>query len=1547
MDTRAHKKPARRVITRFTLTAMAAAMLSHNASAITIDGLEGPFATLAAALEAYRDNYVDGMQIEIEPGDGDLIVRPEDIDGVAIDFQPGASASAKLVIDVQYAPLSEANPALPVYDIGGITVAGSNNPEVVWDVIAVTGTIADKFKLFWTAQDAQYYSDWPTQFPSINEVGVRIAHLYVDHLKSGGSPLLDIVQTKFDGTPDFAKRRQTLHDNLLGNIENSAISFRFTNRPADQGDPLPDPRSVEAREFDTRPYHDGYVTDGVYSNLTTARSALAWDLEHGFDYFDALPAELIDTISIGKTLYTDISAAVDAAVAGDTIRMSAGTFTQSSTLNLDVDNLTLTGAGVDKTTIVSQSTGYGIDWSGNGISASNFSYRGPSADAASAYGFKIQPQPGASAPVEDVEIINVAVYGSGRAEIDLHYVDGALIRNVTADGENSQGAGVQLTSSKNVILDNVTTRNNLWGSVAVYTKPGANHDFTGSPATSSNITITNLKYDEDIALFGEGNAQSPDDDTRQGLIPGLVAPQFTHIVRNDAYRGDAGFFTHYRPNLADAMAFAAELNTVGTDKSIIKELSSGKFIVRTGMKIQTTVNVAAAGDTIDIAGEFTETPVSLNKALTLDGNKVAKLVGQIEITADDVTVTGMEVTNPGGTFGIQVKDASDVVISDNFVHHVGKSVGGSAQAIYVYRSSTAGMSNIEITNNDIDNVGHSGNTSSTKGIYVGDSSATFPLNNVLISGNRITNVMSSSSQGTYGISVNYGVSGGGVVTGLDISNNEIDGLTAKWVHGIGLETNTVNASVTGNTISNLEADINDEIAVFFQSNPSAPSVVVRKNRLLGGLAGVALHPSTPDGIVVDASRNWWGSATSPELRAGPNVVFAPWYVDENLTLLSTDAADIEVTIAPGTAQAGAAITPAPVVKVTDHTGNPVAGATVTALLASGTGTLGGTTSVVTNADGEATFSNLVVSAAGSYTLEFKVGTLSSDPSAVSISAPPAPTPAPAPAPAPEPEPEPTPTPAPPPAPVPTPTPEAEISEELEEIIETIIIPLPDSGTELSEETIEAVSNAANVTSNLANEVANQITEIDTDTALDALNKVGSVVDITAAAATTTGTATEPSQKENIIASGTTALNSFSTLLAAIDTKTNTGATALTEVQKTAVQDATVRAAAAAVQILKAAPPEEKKKEVLETLGKILTSNVNLGVQLTDEQTDAIKDATDEAASGTTDTEELINTSVPLKPVNKELISRAELSAALTGTGIDEEELDSFLEQLAQAINPADVRVGDVTGDAALEEGFTESLGGEIEFDKATGTIVFKLVLPQPQTEQSVLRRAFAQTVERNIPARVVSSNVVASTFPEGIVMRPDGSVVITSQRIASVVVPASYDPINMFADLRSLGTVSVDATGNVTIVRPGVLYFSGTFDFTGTITGGAPVASTSLTPSGGGDASNPNFVYTVTYRDGTRQTIQPFIAADNFVASVRGRGLSIAIARNTGVITVEGMRFRPDYFVDAHDTQSRAWWEAHKDADGLAYRLVDANGDGLPDYEVLSDTGVQVAYRLP
>jgi alpha-tubulin suppressor-like RCC1 family protein len=91
-----------------------------------------------------------------------------------------------------------------------------------------------------------------------------------------------------------------------------------------------------------------------------------------------------------------------------------------------------------------------------------------------------------------------------------------------------------------------------------------------------------------------------------------------------------------------------------------------------------------------------------------------------------------------------------------------------------------------------------------------------------------------------------------------------------------------------------------------------------------------------------------------------------------------------------TAQSGVLLSPQPVVQVLDASGNPVAlrGQLVTASLANGGGTLGGTVGIRTDADGRAAFTDLIIAGpTGSKTLRFSAPGLSAAISrAVSLSA---------------------------------------------------------------------------------------------------------------------------------------------------------------------------------------------------------------------------------------------------------------------------------------------------------------------------------------------------------------------------------------------------------------------------------------------------------------------------------------------------------------------------------------------------------------------------------
>src|SRR5690606_28215471 len=139
--------------------------------------------------------------------------------------------------------------------------------------------------------------------------------------------------------------------------------------------------------------------------------------------------------------------------------------------------------------------------------------------------------------------------------------------------------------------------------------------------------------------------------------------------------------------------------------------------------------------------------------------------------------------------------------------------------------------------------------------------------------------------------------------------------------------------------------------------------------------------------------------------------------------------------------------------------------------------------------------------------------------------------------------------------------------DVEEIVDTIVIPPADSGESISDEVIAVVQQAAAATTGLANNIVQNIATVDTNTAIDALATIGNVVNVSGNAATNTSGAGNAGGSTSTVASGATALNSFSSLLSAIDAKSNDASApaALSDVQKNAVQQATIQAAASAVQ----------------------------------------------------------------------------------------------------------------------------------------------------------------------------------------------------------------------------------------------------------------------------------------------------------------------------------------------------------------------------------------------
>jgi hypothetical protein len=150
------------------------------------------------------------------------------------------------------------------------------------------------------------------------------------------------------------------------------------------------------------------------------------------------------------------------------------------------------------------------------------------------------------------------------------------------------------------------------------------------------------------------------------------------------------------------------------------------------------------------------------------------------------------------------------------------------------------------------------------------------------------------------------------------------------------------------------------ITLSFQSNPAGAT-------LSGTLSAQAVQGiATFDNVRINLSGQLYTlQAVASGLSTATSTTF---------NVVAGPPAVMAITTHPGGGSAaGAPFVPQPVVQLRDALGNDArqAGVIVTATLASGPGTLGGTTSVPTNADGRAIFTNLAVTGvAGNYALGF-------------------------------------------------------------------------------------------------------------------------------------------------------------------------------------------------------------------------------------------------------------------------------------------------------------------------------------------------------------------------------------------------------------------------------------------------------------------------------------------------------------------------------------------------------------------------------------------------
>jgi adhesin/invasin len=249
----------------------------------------------------------------------------------------------------------------------------------------------------------------------------------------------------------------------------------------------------------------------------------------------------------------------------------------------------------------------------------------------------------------------------------------------------------------------------------------------------------------------------------------------------------------------------------------------------------------------------------------------------------------------------------------------------------------------------------------------------------------------ASGGGTLGGTTTATTGAGGAATFTDLSITGTLGSRTLRFSAAGLA-DTTSAAI------NVTAGAASQLAITTQPSDSVQSGIAFPRQPAVQLRDASGNPVGQAGVTVTAALASGGPALGGTTTATTDASGVATFTDLSITgtvgdrTLSfsasglTSATSANVHVRAGTAsqltittepsdsvQGGTAFPRQPAVQLRDASGNPVgqAGVTVTAAIASGGGTLGGTTTATTNASGVATFTNLsITGAAGARTLSF-------------------------------------------------------------------------------------------------------------------------------------------------------------------------------------------------------------------------------------------------------------------------------------------------------------------------------------------------------------------------------------------------------------------------------------------------------------------------------------------------------------------------------------------------------------------------------------------------
>ncbi len=742
--------------------------LGDEVTALDISSLSGVAATFTSlgnlteiTTSGGQSLQLDGSQIDtISEADGTLIVSG----GAAVNV-----VSAGLV-------LPNDGTAPSVNNLLALEFAGlADQQSLIPENLTVDGSHANAFAAFWIPLDQAYVGAADYYNLEVNTAFAYLGNDYARYLEAGGEALLDLVKVS-------DTRLQTLHDNLLGNLGDGPIASRFTNQGED------DPRTQAGALFGDRPYHAGNVTEVngefVYSDFLAASGTVGWDLAHGIDYPDGLPAPYDvldgDNVLTGASQDYFFGGGGNDTITGDDGEDTASYFGE----RLDFD---ISGDSEGGVTVTDGNANDGDEGSDSlsDIETLQFSDGTVRFEAALQRGV---PETTAGGGNEDSDNFhpgtgnsneNFVIHDNTEAQIEV-----AIKAKVRFQGD-PDSEGLTYFVETGVTPGSSTGLWNFDYSIVDYGAADISGD-TYSISIVADFTDVHGNTTQGVMVFDPiAHRTETGEDYYQD------ASGATDGLQNSQNIG--WYFNDYDPSAPGSYDFVltvrdAESGEVVGQSEMRVEVSAN-FEVSEGESIQAAIDAASDGDTILVGPGTYDENLTIDKQITLigaqsgidptgDGGRGGAetvINGNIAVTvgADNATIDGFTLNKGAGNVGISLETgATDITIQNNILN------GG---AVGDFSAGTRGIVNA-------DNGGNTGLTVSQNsfsgwrtGLYVEEGAP-----GAVISGNDFDGNL---------VGLAFEEPDGQVVTGNSFTNNQQEGI------GLGAKDGSREVVLDGNTFT--------------------------------------------------------------------------------------------------------------------------------------------------------------------------------------------------------------------------------------------------------------------------------------------------------------------------------------------------------------------------------------------------------------------------------------------------------------------------------------------------------------------------------------------------------------------------------------------------------------------------------------------------------------------------------------------------------------------------------------------------------------------------